>query len=344
MKEAQDAGVLSRNYSCVSSSGRHRSCGVAILYNSRLSLSSCARDQHGRLLCAQLTLNSTTFQVCNIYGPNKAKDGDVFFESLYPVLDLDLPCILCGDFNTVVDPYMDRRGYNPTSPWAYNWSRTLTNLMACYDLQDIWRVEHPGDYTFTWHRPNGAQASQLDMFWLCSFLLPLILSVDIFPFFRSDHSYVFLKLSLPSHTPQGAGVWKFNCDLLKDYHFVVMVTQFWECWQAEKRSFFSPSAWWDAGKARLKILIRDYSHKQARTFRQRIASFERTLFFLNRRAEDGEDVVRELADAKQELEDLHHQRAQGCRLRAWIQWAEEGETSSSYFFSLERKQGQSRLF
>ena len=150
VKAAQDAGVLSCNYSCVSSSGRHRSCGVAIFYNSCLSLSSCARDQHSPLLCAQLTSNSTTFQVCNIYGSNKAKDGDVFFESLYPVLDLDLPCILCGDFNTMVDPYMDRQGCNPTSPWAYNWSRTLTNLMSCYNLQDIWWVKHPSDYAFTW--------------------------------------------------------------------------------------------------------------------------------------------------------------------------------------------------
>ena len=150
VKAAQDAGVLSPNYSCVSSSGRHRSCGVAIFYNSCLSLSSCARDQHSPLLCAQLTSNSTTFQVCNIYGSNKAKDGNVFFESLYPVLDLDLPCILCGDFNTMVDPYMDRQGCNPTSPWAYNWSRTLTNLMSCYNLQDIWWVKHPSDYAFTW--------------------------------------------------------------------------------------------------------------------------------------------------------------------------------------------------
>ena len=94
----------------------------------------------------------------------------------------------------------------------------------------------------------------------------------------------------------------------------------------------------------MKILIRDYSRKQARTFRQRIASFERTLCFLHRRAEDGEDVAQELADTKQELEELHRQRAQGCRIRARIQWAEEGETSSSYFFSLKQKRGQSRLF
>ena len=88
----------------------------------------------------------------------------LFFSSLYPVLDPALPCVLCGDFNTVVDPYRDRRGCNPLSPWAYNWSRTLSQLMSTYDLKDVWRVQHPDEQAFTWHRPNHAQASRLDMF------------------------------------------------------------------------------------------------------------------------------------------------------------------------------------
>ena len=63
---------------------------------------------------------------CNVYGLNKACEGSVFFESLYPVLDPQLPCVLCGDFNTVVDPSKDRRGCNIFSPSAYNWSANLT--------------------------------------------------------------------------------------------------------------------------------------------------------------------------------------------------------------------------
>ena len=206
MKDAQDAGLLKTSYACVSSPATNRSCGVAILFKSTLDLFSCATDQQGRFLCAQLTLQSTNFQVCNVYGPNKSTEGKVFFASLYPVLDLALPCVLCGDFNTVVGPYKDRRGCNPTSPWAYNWSKTLDQLMSTFDLCDVWHLTHPAASAFTWHRPNQAQASRLDMFWLCSFFLPLVLSVDIFPFFRSDHLYVFLKLSLPDGIRRGPGI------------------------------------------------------------------------------------------------------------------------------------------
>ena len=232
-------------------------------------------------------MDSTSFQVCTVYGPNKSSDGQLFFEFVYPVLDPGLPCILCGDFNTVVDPSKDRLGCNPSSPWAYNWSRTLSQLMSTYNLKDIWRVQHPDEQAFTWHRPNHVQASPLDMFWICSFFLSFVLSVNIFPFFRSDHCYVHLNLSLLAGIQRGPGVWKFNCAHLRDSHFILMIVKFWESWQAEKSSSFALSAWWDAGKVRLKQLVRDYSRQQASCFRKHISSLERTLFSLIVRQKQG---------------------------------------------------------
>ena len=339
-----DSGILRSRYQCVSSPGTNRSCGVAILYRSDYSSSDCVCDTQGRFVAAQFSRDNTTFTLCNVYGPNNAREGGIFFESLYPVLDPQLPCVLCGDFNTVVDPGKDRRGCNIFSPWAYNWSASLTQLMTTYDLHDVWRLHHPDRLDFTWHRPRLAQASRLDMFWLSAFFLPLVSSVGIFPFFRSDHSYVHLKLLLPDSVHHGPGVWKFNTQHLKDPSFVLLVTQFWESWQAEKRSFLHLSAWWDAGKVRLKRLICSFSRKHASTFRKRVSSLERTLFFLHRRADRGEDVDQLLADTKSDLAEAHRQRARGCQIRANVQWAEEGEASTAYFYNLERQQGQQRLF
>lgn len=344
LNDANEAGLLKTSYACISSPGANRSCGVAILFKKHIELLSCVTDQEGRLVCAQFTAHHQTFQVCNIYGPNKSVEGAAFFDSLYQVLDSSLPCILCGDFNTVVDPYKDRRGCNPLSRWAYNWSASLSQLMSTFELQDVWRVHHPDVAAFTWHRYNSSQASRLDMFWLSAFFLPFLFSVDILPFFRSDHSYVYLQLSLPQSVRRGRGMWKFNVLHLKDLHFVLLVTQFWESWQAEKRSFSSLCAWWDAGKARLQRLIRSYSRKQASAFRRRVSSLERTLFYLHRRSEGGEDVDALLADTKSELEEAHRHRAKGCRIRANVQWAEEGEASTAYFSNLERRKGENRTF
>ena len=319
LQDARDGGLLgASSYNCISLPGTARSSGVAILYNDNYVMSSCISNKSGRLISATFSINSTTFQLCDIYGPNTSREGDVFFESLYPVLDAQILCILCGDFNTVVDPHVDRRGCNPFSPWAYNWSRTLSELMSVFDLQDAWRTQHPDAVSFTWHRPNGSQASRLDMFWLSSFFLPLLLSVGIFPFFHSDHSYVYLKFSLPDGVRRGRGVWKFNTSHLKDLHFVLLITQFWESWQAEKRSFSSLYSWWDARKVRLQHIIRSFSPKRASQFRKRVSSLERTLFFLQCRAERGEHVDQLVADTKADLEEAHRQQARGCRMRANI--------------------------
>ena len=152
----------------------------------------------------------SSFQVLAIYGPNQKRLGDDFFPSLFPIVNPSLPLILCGDFNVVADPHVDRYGCNPDSPWAYNWPSSLSTLVESFDLLDIWRHNHPTERSYTWRRANGTQVSRLDMFWISSTFVEHVSQVDIFPFFRSDHSYVFLKLSFPSLPQRGPGVWKLN--------------------------------------------------------------------------------------------------------------------------------------
>ena len=84
--------------------------------------------------------------------------------------------------------------------------------------------------------------------------------------------------------------------------------------------------------------------QKASTFWKRVSSLERTLFFLKCRAAGGDEVAALLSDTKAELAELHRQQAQGCRVRSKVQWAEEGESSSAYFFNLEKRRSQLYLF
>jgi len=344
LSSATDEGLNPGGYKCVSSPGTNRSCGVAILYHPKLELVGSSRDQDGRFVRCELSHEEHHFQICNIYGPNRAKEGTPFFESLGAFVEPDTPAVLCGDFNTVVDAQLDRFGCNPDSPWAYNWPHSLAELVDGLDLHDVWRLHHPNTREYTWRRANGAQASRLDMFWLSSFLLPFILRVEILPFFRSDHSYVYLQLRLPSMVHRGRGLWKFNVSHLNNDAFIQMVSNFWQAWRLEKTSFFSLSAWWDAGKSRLRSKIRAFSRAIAASTRQRIRSLENTLVHLNRRLHAGEDVSDLLSETKASLAAAHKQQARGARIRAQVQWAEEGEASTAYFFRLEKKRGQRKLF
>ena len=73
---------------------------------------SSVTDPMDRFVSAQFAVDDHYFTLCNVYGPNTSKDGAPFFESLYTVIVPSVPCILCGDFNTVADPNRDRRGCN----------------------------------------------------------------------------------------------------------------------------------------------------------------------------------------------------------------------------------------
>jgi hypothetical protein len=94
-----------------------------------------------------------------------------------------------------------------------------------------------------------------------------------------------------------------------------------------KSSFLLLIAWWDAGKARLKQYIGEFSKKKAVSLRKLITSLEHTLFHLNRRLLNGDEVLPIIEDVKCELEAVHRDEARGARIRTNVQWAEEGEPS-----------------
>lgn len=124
-------------YTCLSSPGSNRSRGVAVLYKPTFTILDHLPDECGRSQIIHLSLFAVKFQLVNIYGPNKKNDGSEFFASLLPQLDASLPTVLCGDFNTVVDPYRDRRNCIPSSSWAYNWPQSLDTLINAMDLHDV---------------------------------------------------------------------------------------------------------------------------------------------------------------------------------------------------------------
>ena len=333
----------SKKYKTISSPGTTRSSGVAIMYLPKFTLEHCQRDTVGRLLNAEFSYGSLNFQIVCIYGPNNAKDGQLFFESFYQALDPNMPVLMCGDFNTVTDPYLNRFGCNPTSPWAYNWPSTLNDLMDTYELSDAWHAKHPITKEFTWRRPNGSQGSRIDMIWIPTRYLGLVSSVGIFPFFRSDHSYVYLEIDLPFGVKRGKGLWKFNTSLLKEESFCAEIARFWTDWRLEQSSFHVVSSWWDAGKVQLKQLIRLLAWELSYSKKQNIKKLKDSIAILQQQIVSGVSSPSHLEAAKAALAAELEKDARGAQIRAHIQWAEEGERPTKFFLRQEKLRGQQRL-
>ena len=102
----------------------------------------------------------------------------------------------------------------------------LVNLLTTFELTDIWWKQHPTTLEYTWRRPNGTQASRLDMFLVSQSLIDLICNVQILPFFHSDHHYVYMEFSLPSTVDLGPRYWKFNTSHLSDPSFCEQINSF----------------------------------------------------------------------------------------------------------------------
>ena len=132
--------------------------------------------------------------------------------------------------------------------------------------------------------------------------------------------------------------------LLKEENYVSMIRDFWSKWQNEKASFPSLAVWWDTGKKRIRSMSRHYSVRRARKRQSRIKSLEHSLFHLDRRKRNGEDVSVLINEAKSTLEMEHIHVATGAKIRARERWAEEGETSSSYFLRQEKSRVVKKLF
>ena len=120
--------------------------------------------------------------MASIYVPNRNPDHDDFFVRCVNAVDLTVPTLLCGDFNTVIDRVVDRRGSCPFDVSRES-SAMLSSLFSDCCAVDIWRDLHPGVSSFSWCRPDGALASRMCL--LQTFYLAPFLIIVPFPFLGS---------------------------------------------------------------------------------------------------------------------------------------------------------------
>ena len=331
-------------YQCLSSPGTNRSCGVGILIHRSFRIEQNWRDTDGHYICGELSKQNLSFRVHCLYGPNTCSEGTNFFGSLSAYIDPLIMNFFCGDFNTVLNPGLDRRGCNLSSPWAYNCPPSLSLLQTATNLCDIWRSRHPNTQQFTWHRPDGSQHSRLDMIWIPDRLVGTVQSCEILPFFCSDHSYVYLKITLPFNTPYTRSFWKLNTAYLTYESLQQEIKHFWTQWQLQKCKFQNQAVWWDGGKLGLRSLLQPYSRNQTIQSNSKYCSLHTKLTNLRTQNDLGDQsVLPNIIATEKELQQLFESKVHGAQIRSRTQWAEEGEKSSRYFFNLEKKRAQSNL-
>ena len=325
------------SFSVVASVGSHKSCGVAVIFRTSFTLIDVDRDSLGRFVRARLQRAGSTFDVVSLYAPNLRSDRVLFFPSLLSLLDVSVPTLLCGDFNSVMDPGRDRRNVGGQS--VTDTSDILVALFRDLACVDIWRSCHPSQQAFTWLRPDGTRASRIDLIGCPVSWLPSVSSCEILACPISDHSAVSLALSsFPGVVPRGPGFWKLNTSVCLESDYISLISSFWSDWQKSKGSFSSLLDWWDLGKVRIKSLSIDYCRRRSAKMRAQSKLLSERVAHLKSLVDLGH--VSALSDYRKALSDLQVfslDQARGAQVRARARWVEEGESSTSYFLRLEKK-------
>lgn len=329
------------SFTCVSSPGTHKKCGVAILFRkSAFSLLQVARDDQGRFVQADLASSGSAIRVISLYAPNHNPERNLFLEQISARLDPSFPTILAGDLNSVFDTSLDRKDSSSTNSNSHESVAALNRLLSFGSLFDSWRHCHPQGRSFSWTSSNGTKASRIDHILFPSMWLHKLKSVSIQPTPYSDHCFLEASFDLPEPVSRGPGYWKLNVSILSDSVYRDKVSEFWSFWVSQRPAFGSLANWWDVGKHKLKALTIKYCTFLNTLRKSKRLSLHARLKHLQSELDAGHlSVLPELKALEREIESIDSSAARGAQIRSRARWVEEGETSSAYFCRLEKKRG-----
>ena len=145
-----------------------------------ISLKNHWVDSEGRLVLGEFAFRELFFRVCCVYASNQVRARNEFFEFCCDFIDPGIPTVVCEDFNTAIDPSIDRRGSDPLDS-SREGSLALQDLFKTCCVSDIWRDLHPLTPGFMWENSDHSRASRIDLIGCPAVWGPLASSCNIVP-------------------------------------------------------------------------------------------------------------------------------------------------------------------
>ena len=304
-------------------------------------------DMNGRILIVKLTMENTIYYVVNVYAPVGSKHNEQleFLELLNTQLAelKDSNLLLCGDWNTVLDFNLDRKGGsdNFRNP---KYRDNLITLIDEYDLSDCWRLYHPNKRKYTWRKDNQSVFSRLDMWFISSNLLNILSYSIIEPGIKTDHSMIKIGLKL-SNFKRGKGIWKFNNKLFHDKIYVKLIKDLINSENDTIGTYEDKGFAWDYLKMRIRSETIEYTGAKNKEKREYIRNLNNRLDKLDEQipVNNQEDLIVERESILRELDSINNEKLQGSIFRSKSDWTEFGEKNNKYFLNLEKYNSSNKI-
>jgi len=294
-------------------------------------------DKDGRIIILDITMHELRFTLANIYAPNQ--DTPQFFKKVHDMVGSfkNTDVILSGDFNLVQNVTLDKKGGNPTT--HFKCQQYVHDIMKENDWVDVWRRDHEDSFEYTWKSYNHPYIyCRLDFFLLSRKLANISYKNRIVPGYRSDHEIVECNISI-SKEKRGRGFWKLNCKYLNDIDYVTEIEKCIDDTVLDNAGT-ADGLMWEIMKCKIRGSTIKFCSIANKKERERKYVLENRLELLKKSLPSHADPVTcaiEIQTVESALETIIKSETMGARLRSKIQDYEEGEKSSKYFYSLEKK-------
>ncbi len=95
---------------------------------------------------------------------------------------------------------------------------------------------------------------------------------------------------------------------------------------------------WQFFKIKVKEASIRFGINRAKKKKEYINNIQKNLDDLNKKSDQGEHIdVKEKENLEKKLNGYYQEKENGCKIRSKVNWKNEGERSSAYFFNLEKK-------
>ena len=297
------------------------------------------RDLEGRCIMVTVKLEDQEYLLVNLYAPNSDTPG-YFNDVIQRIVNKNpVQVIIGGHFNLVLDEQVDslnRKTNNVRS------KAVIIEFMEDFGLEDVWRTFHGDEWVYTCFKRKPTVAGQFDFLMLSQGLMGTVESCQIEYATFSDHSLVMANMDIEL-VKHGPGIWRLNCHLLDDAKIVDEAKSLIEL-KKRQNAHLPIQESWELIKSNLAIYFQDVGRKTACANSVKLGALNNIIQELH--AESVEDPLGEtkyLNEVKAKIDYLENKQIEGVIFRSRARWVEEGERSSKYFFSLEKRNYNAKL-
>ena len=286
----------------------------------------------GRILHAIIEIDKQKFQILNVYAPNKPNQRPSFFSNVSQFIQPNLPLILGGDFNMVLDATLDRNGGTPSNDHISG-SIELSNIIQEHQLLDVWRHIHKTKKIYTWSSPDNKIHSRLDRIYISKQNINKIHKTQAMSIPWTDHKQISTTILLNQNKSNGPNYWKLNTSILNDIQYKELIENFWASWQKQKIQYQNFTDWWDMGKCHIKSLSMKYSANKKQQQKQTIQDLIQEIS--NEKAQQNPNEAN-IKNLNQKLQEIYSLINEGVIIRSKQKLIEKGEKPTKFFFQQEK--------